>query len=161
MERSETVRRLKMAKEILLLPEIPGVDRFDMSVWGEAESLGEDGNYCGTVCCFGGALGLQPEFRELGFIAEWRKVTLSFGGGTTYVLDAQYADGTWREFGNMAAEVFGITEFEAGELFWDGLSALDPDELFWDGSEEDDFSKEFVARRVDVLIRRYSMPRAA
>lgn len=151
MERSETVRRLEMAKEILLLPEIPGVDEFDMSWWGSAESLDKDGNGCGTACCFGGALGLQPAFRELGFVAEWRK---SQAG--PYELDARDPDGAWWTYAEMGAEVFGIDCDEVNELFSSVPSDLDsyaPDER--------GLTKEFVAQRLDVLIARYSMPEAA
>ena len=157
MERSETVRRLQMAKEILLLPEIPGVDEFDMGWWGSAESLDKDGNTCGTVCCFGGALGLQPAFRALRFIAEWRKVSHPLDGDY-YVLDARYEDGDWREFEEMGAEVFGISVDECGELFADYATELCPED-FDDCAS--DVTREIVEHRLDVLIERYSMPEAA
>ena len=148
MDNATVVSRLEEVKEFLLLDDMPGVDTFNMSMFGLADDDGPGGKGpCGTACCLAGGLSLQPVWQERGMVGKWRRYPSVGGIGTFYwELNCFDENGDWIAFDEAGANVIGTTEEEAGELFSPGMFV---------GGRYVAAKKEHVAKRIDDLIEKY------
>lgn len=104
---------------IFAQPEFGGV--FEMRDWGKhvgSAHKAEENHFCGTQACLAGWLGLLGKHE---FKAVWGAPDT--GGEATMIPNFCFS------FKSMAAEVYGMSRYDAGQLFESGFSASLQDKL--------------------------------
>lgn len=127
-------RLLRLAKFLRTLPP----ERFDYSLWVGADWNGKSLNSCDTTACALGWATMIPSLRRAGLVL--KKYTFSEGGYVGLRHDTRSVSL------DAAAEVFGISEEEAHQLFM----AQNSNEAFYNAKD--------VAGKIETFVKNRKKP---